>query len=419
LVSRLLSLQSNETAYEVWRTAANTISEAFLRMSKTVEPPAPGQLVLDGLGGWLWRDFRKTSRVLRVADPERLRRDEDAVIEIARFLPLEYLTEFTSVDPASGFTPLLADFDAVEALCFVGRLCLYGEDAVKTWCVTKRTPRFLFGMDFRPDGLAQGVLHPQYHSVVLNAGEADPEPLYRTTQTDHSRTDYGVIRRYVVDWGGRCRVVIHIAGCSSLGTLGAAHFAACTLCKHGASGKPLPLPPQVDEQSHLEALVEVTADTRCSELGWRLRKLQLLDLRMDGFVWDEDEYSWQVPTPDVITVVFADAETRRASWTNEAERDETKVEILVDGQKVPFRGRSENRRLCIALCILASKQNGQVQLSQLGEDTWIWNDRAPKKTAYVKTRLSNLQRHLGNSLVVEHDTCRVSPKILLRTRKPT
>jgi hypothetical protein len=412
LVSRLLSLQFHETDQHVWRTAANTISEAFLRMDRTA--PVPSEPELDGLGEWLWSDFREPSRVLRVADPERLRRDEDAVIEIARSLPLAEFprTEFVCVDPG-GFAPLLADLEDIKALCFVGRLCLYGAEAAKSWGVTE-IPKYRFGMDSRPPGLPSGELHPEYHSVRTHAGGSGAEQRYKTTQIRDTRTDYGLVRRYVVQWGGRCRVVIHIAGCSSLGTLGATHFAANTLFQRGMDGNRLPLPPRLGQKSQLEALVQVTANVRRSELGWRLNELKLLDLRTGEFDWDQDEYCWHRPTYDLITLVFPDDSAKRAYRDNER-----RVEILVDNRPARFRGSSENRRLCLALVVLASSRDGHIELDQLAEDTWIWKDGARKSIAHVKSRLSSLQRHLGRSLDVDETSCRLIPSVRIEVRQPS
>jgi hypothetical protein len=345
--------------------------------------------------------------VFHLADPERFRRDEEAVIEIARSLSLSEFprTKFICVEPGE-FAGVLADLDEVNAICFVGRLRLYGQEAMEYLGKEAFESRYRFGLDVRPPDLPRGELHPEYHAVVRQATESENETWYQTRDSNGTRTDYGLVQRFVVLWNGRPRVVIHIAGCSSLGTQAAAHYAAYTLLQPELDDKMLPLPPNTNHSSRMEILIRASADIEGSELGWRIRDLKPLDLRVDDFVWSPEENRWHLPSHNVIRLVFPSEHAIR-----NYRQGEEGAEILFDDERYRFRHKSENSRLCTSLCMLAEAQQGLVQLSQLGNDAWIWKNHKAKDDDHVRNRLGNLRRVMGKSLAIDGAACRVIPRI--------
>jgi hypothetical protein len=411
LVQDLLNHQVAEKQADVWRVAAETISQAYLKLAELHRQAPQARDALTepaSLGEWFWGEFHGPSSVLRVADPTRLRRDEEAVIAIARWLPCTEFphTDFPCVD-LGGFRPTVWKLDSVGALCFVGRLYLYGAEAVRSWGMEGPVARRRFGMDFPPPGLKRGELHPVYHSIVARDGAPSGEtPPHRTGDSQGERTDYGLVRRYHVVWAGRTHPVIQIAGCSTLGTLGAAHFATHELYSQRPNGKPWPLPSKIRGDSQLEALIEATAKIKGSELGWKLTNTRVLDLRIDDYIWNEAALAWRRRPHEVIVVDRSRCSDKRR-WRDEPD----KVRILVDDSEMTLRPASENRKLVIQLCVFAEQHGGKVSLKELGQQTWIWNDSKPREVRYVRSRLNNPLKAFGGCVEIRDDACYINAKV--------
>ncbi len=366
-----------------------------------------------GLGEWLWSPLHQQSLVLQVADRHRLRRDEDAAIELARHLGRSGFprTHFGRV--IGGFAPVMADLEGTAAICFVGRLSLYGERAVVIWDLPDAKPRYRFGGGFSSERLAKGLLDPEYHAFVQD-DERTGETWIRAEDANGVRTDYGLVRRYMVSWNGQWFVVIQVAGCSSLGTLAAACFAANTLFQPGRNGGLVPVPPGIKCESRLEAFVRAKADLADSEIGWKIRDCELLEMRVDDYVWDAAAFRWRLKRRE-ITLEFREG-TRPENYRSQTKPN---VEIYLDTRRVKFRKGSENQRLAIELFMLASRQNNQLNLNQLGRQTWIWKDQEAKDANYVRNRLRGRLRHLfDESVVIDGDTVHVTPEIRIKISVP-
>ena len=424
LADKLFNIYDNEANEKVER-AATRMMVRFTFLMRLERPPYTSR----GLGDWLWERFHSPSWVMRVSDPKRLRRDEEATISIARSLPYDEFdaARFVCIDD-EGYAPPLSQLDGVRALCFVGRLCLFGEQAVKDWDDRTGLSQYRFGMDFRPSDLARGQLHDEYHSIVRSSDGK----VWRTSEAHGVRKDFCMIRRYVATRGGEEIVVVHIAGCSSLGTQGGARFAAHTLVYPNAADKTLPVPDGIDGRSHFEALIQVTARIAGNELGWEIADTKLIDLRVDDSVWDSTRWEWKKQGVKTITVVFPSKSAKR-SYRQQYD----KVKFLVDGKAANLEEDSFNRRLSLALLMAASKSDDRiVSLEQLSKEDWIWNGGTPqlrngnrqkgrpgtrndkskspdKKVQYLKSRINNpaLKKWFGDSFEIEGDTCRVLPDI--------
>jgi hypothetical protein len=430
LVALLLNAQRSEEQRgdRVWRTAAAAISYAFFEMAfaqgehsespagRNTATSAPDDALAlplgawpdpESLGCWLWSDFKDRSLVLRVADSDRLKRDEDAVIVIARWLPhLQFpLTEFLWVDPG-GFAPTAAKLDTVGAICFVGRLCLFGPEAVRWWGAVKPAPCHRFGMGVRPENLRRGELHRRYHSIVDTLPGSARKKFHRTEDKAGIRRDFGLVQRYFIEWAGKYHPVIHIAGCSSLGTLAAAHFATHVLFSPRPNGELWPLPPNIKKDSRFEALIEATAELEGSELGWRLVNTKILDLRVDNHVWSDEEGIWRQDRDSHIVI-----DLRKCSRGRGYRKEPQNATIQVNGEEKEFKPKSENRRLCLELCMRAKRGEGKVSVEELRKDTWIWNRGKIKKPADVRNRINYVLRQLGSPGVIRDGICHVNAKI--------
>src|SRR5262245_11342515 len=130
-LNELLRWQGQEDDQAIWRLSVNALIQVALRRPGSAVPPAAAEPQLSSLSEWLWSSFLKESMVLRVVDPNSRRRDEDAVIMLARHLSLRDFprTQFEGVVHEG------ADWGLVPrtcgALCIVGRLGLYGPHALE------------------------------------------------------------------------------------------------------------------------------------------------------------------------------------------------------------------------------------------------------------------------------------------------
>jgi hypothetical protein len=405
---RMTDRMAEERDYGLLRPAIVAIVRALVSQLST-PGPAHESDAPKCFGKWFWKEFHYPSRVYRIADPGRKRRDEEATICMARLLShRDYPKTLFRCEEPDHFAPQDADFKDVAAVAFLGRLGLYGPEALKSWQDDRHRWRYSLREQSRPADLPRGEVDPRYHSVTVAPRGGTPQPPYVTEQDDRTRTDYGLIRRYVISWNGRSRVVIQIAGCSSLGTLAAAEFASRILLSPEWDGRLIPLPPAIHDKSRVEALVRVTAGLQGSASGWTLGDLSILDLRVDNHVWDEEAYAWRLTPHEVVTIEF-DSEDARRHYQCEVPA----AEILLDGDKARFNRGSENQRLCLALFMLGAGQAATVGLDELAAQAWIWNDALPKDAGHVRRRLRNphFQQQIGADFEIEGAHCHLRPKI--------
>jgi len=428
LVDRLLDLQEQEKDQKVRDAVHEAIAVAFAAMHKErpagkpeakaappPPPPPPESLAVaapDGLGRWIWAPFRRPSVVLRVTDPRPARRrDEDAVIEIARLLSRigHPHTRFHRVE-LKQFRPKVEELAQMEAICFVGRLNLYFPRPRDLLRWQAEDARFWFGEDTRPDDWPVGKLHPIYHRVLEGVGPYAEAIEYRAVDTDKDkrRTDYGLVQRYVVQMNSRHILVVLCAGCSALGTLAAARWAADDVFALDPSGGVLSLPPKCTADSRLEALVKVKAETTSPSLTWELAEVELLHLQVGDQVWHPEESKWEAAAPKTITLVYPAEQVPGIHSVRE---------VWLDGRQAHMTDDSENFHLLVAVCQYAAARDGVVRIEDLVNNPAIWNDRPHepvRNAAYVKGRLRRLKSlYFGRALCLgaDKDHCRLTAQV--------
>ena len=431
IMRKLVDLKSLEEVHRVFRAADRALSVTILSETPVVspgppppadaEPPAPktqaepaqrktkapksGVLVHSGdirLCDWAWQAFCGPSLVVRVADPEKRRRDEEAVIELARRLGWQDYPATRFVRVGLGEFALPVKELEVDGVCFVGRLGLYGPQAVCAW--TMQDARFRFGTEDRPDWLQPGHLDREKYHVILE-DLRDDEPLRYETgdDEDNQRTDYGLVQSYVVWLNNRQIRVVVCAGSSSLGTLAATYWAGHDLFLANQEGKFMMLPERVKADSRLEALVKVTADSSRSTYTWELGNVKLLHLRLDGYVWNQQEFDWDRRTAKRITVLHECSAGR--DFSNSAV-----IDLLLDGDPSRMTKSKSSFRLLVAICRLAHDNGGRVDIRKLAAHEWIWGKAVKhvddKWLHYVRTRVWNLKKHhLGQAIVIGDEQC--------------
>ncbi|MBI3469180.1 MAG: hypothetical protein HY000_39760 [Planctomycetes bacterium] len=353
------------------------------------------------LGVWVWDSFRRPSAVLGLSDPNYRRRDEDALIVLARRLSEAQYPEvdFHKVpldDPQ--MAQILAE-RAYENICIVGRLGLFGKEALTRW--RNREARFDFPVQERPPMRKPGELDPDYHCVAEQTGRTQRRKPYKTKDDSGKRTDYGLVQRYTIFDGERHVVVVCCAGSTALGTLGAVRWAARSLMRPiHPNGDLITAPSGVSPDSHLEALLEVTAEITAHR--W-VPRIELLKLFVDRAQWSKSDRRWHTEPPGTITLLFNKIGPREP------------VGILFDGKPAPLQNSGLAFRLLARVCITSRTNSSRgIELSKLAKDEWVWGESHAGNEKRTRKHLTTLKsRYLGDGLVVDKKAA-LSPSVKVR-----
>jgi hypothetical protein len=294
--------------------------------------------------------------VLHASGPGYKRRDAEAVQHVARRLSFKD-------SPATDFRPLpvgekgwqeFTTTEPVEAICVVGRLGLLGQEAVAV--LENREARFRFVQQERAKGVLTDTVRQSYHIHEYVDGRNVNE--YRPLDRPGGRTDYGIVQLYRKFVGTRHVTVLLCAGCSSLGTMGAALWLARDLGRptDTADGRtPIPQPPSLGPHPTMEALVRSVCVP--NSRIWRPAKIDLLGLYVDHYQWSNSEMKWLDIQPHVI----------------ELQMQQGKPTLLkIDGTPAGFQPESQNFRLAVRVVQQAHENNGVVDTVALANDVWIW-----------------------------------------------
>lgn len=352
------------------------------------------------LSDWLWGPFHKPSAVFGLTAADYRRRDEIALIQLVRRLSYREFpdTEIHQIDPDDPEWSELLFQGGYQSICLVGRLGLYGQEALERW--NNPNGRFGFLVNRRPGTIPAGQLDKDFHCIYERIGEG-PTEYYRTEEKNGKRTDFALVQRYPVYDGTRYIVVVIIAGASSLGTLAAAQWAADKLTEPTHPyGEPIDAPQGVGPDSHFEALVDVTAEV--TTRVWRPLRINLRRLCVDRAVWCENDRRWHIDPPRNITILREKGTKARA------------VGVLFDGKRAPLNPGSQTFRLLVEACLESrSRENGVVNAKKLGQKSEIWDGKTHAE-ADVRRRLSILkQRYLGDALSVGRPI-RLDAKVTIR-----
>jgi hypothetical protein len=324
----------------------------------SVQPYPQAEILLESVYDWLWDPLHETSVVFGVTADLHLR-DGIALVELGRRLPkLEFpATAFVHVpfgQPQWGAT--FYQQGHVQAVVLVGRIGLFGEEAIRR--LSCSDSRFGFLTHERPVDCPPHGLDDQYHCLYERLGSGERE-YHRTIDKDGERTDFALVQRYTVEHAGRQIVVIHCAGNTFLGTIGAAQWAASPLkCSAEKNSPPIPCPANIQRDSTLEALLEVKADV--NKPVWTPPKIKLLELTAAGATWSQTTGKWHIE----ITLRCENGDPRKP------------LTVFFGKEKEPMNHTSQAFRLLTAVCLLSREgQDGRVDLDKLTKDKWIWSDK--------------------------------------------
>lgn len=352
-----------------------TKSPARKRTGEVISLPSDGERQAGSLWAWLWEPFCKPSFVFGLSDPNYRGRDQDALYALRGLLSDKEFpnADFQTVDITKPeIDPILATHE-YNAICWVGRLNMYGDAALARWA--SDTVRLGFPDTDRPD-LKAGQLDPVYHRMFDRVGLKSVPLEYRCVDDENSakRTDYALLQRYVCWDNHRYCVVLKVAGVSSLGTHAGAIWSAKTL-KNAIhpDGSVIPAPPWITTTSCLEVLLKIEAPL--TDGRWN-PQTDVVRIRCDDHVWSFQDRKWRVDGPREIVLVFDSREQFAPS------------KLFFDGVEKRLKSKSVALRLIVALCMAAPQDAGRVvPLEQLRKDHRIWGNKTPD----VKRLLKHLQ----------------------------
>jgi hypothetical protein len=360
--------------------------------------PAPAYL-----GEWFWTALQgpQPAFVFGLSDPYARRRDEDALIQLGRFLPTKTFphVDFQAIWMSDPDLEAVLGAVPYDSVVLIGRPNLYGPVANERW--KKPDARYTHPDTPRPD-LEPGELCPEWHRVFENlwGQPATPFVTCDTKLDNHTtlRTDYAIVQRYSRNDGYRWVTVLVIAGSTSLGTLGAVMWATTQFLEPVHNGLPIPVSPEIGKHSCLEALLEIQAPVTRGR--WKPRPAKLLKLNVDRAAWNMTGNTWHVEPP-AITLAY-----------NQNNKDEL-LGMLFDGEPSPLVVTAESFRILARLCESAISAPGTaVSFSDLDGDG---SRRLKKQDALrIRKQLQTLKkRYLGEGLILEKAIAHLAPAVFV------
>jgi len=358
---------------------------------------------LDSLDGWFFRPFlsapdqARQSAVVAICDRQHIR-DVQSLVKLGRFLSAQQY-------PATAFhhIPLTnpnwgpVGLHNLNAICFLGRPGMFKDcDIIGQLEKQKSTARFGFPNDDDQWRGAQ-VTDPsakEFHNVRQNRPAVGPFPwLAHEDKQKHRRTDYAIVQRFRINYGGKALWIIILAGATSLGTFAAAEWVTSPnlpeILRNALDKAGL----DADESTELEVLLEVSAVVHEPAQPWVVEFCKPKKLFLNGGVN-------ALHAPDTITLGVRDNEVHC---------------VLLDEDEVTFGGRAY--AALVALCRKAvCATNGAVGIHDLLNDVGAWPRglvTAPDDLDKAKGFFNdNLRRHrLREALSIEGDSlvlhCRV------------
>ncbi|MGD0899961.1 MAG: hypothetical protein ABR915_19170 [Thermoguttaceae bacterium] len=389
----LMEMLRDEPDARIWRCEMNIFSE-LLALSLTSPPgggsspqsPSPGSPP-DYLYQWLSDPFHWASAIFGTANEWQLR-DAMAWLVLARRLPeLEFPnTRMIFVPPGTVQWEESIHRHHLQAICLVGRLGLYGQGAIiDRWSC--KNARFGFLLHERPADCPPHGLHPDYNCIWERLG--DNQRAYYRASGEDVRTDFALVLRYPVTYLGVQVIVVHCAGTSWLGTLGAAQWAASDLTRPThLNGTPIPCPPNIDAESRLEALLEVTGNVS-APFFWATPRVALRKLFVDGASWSVEDRRWDAQR--TLTLVCQKGDPHRP------------VGVRIDGKEHRMAmGRGACRLLAGLIQVAQKEPEGYVDLAQLAQDPWVWPEGGVTED-HLRHRLASLKHchHLDGILSID------------------
>lgn len=317
------------------------------------------------LQDWLFKPFlppplsaagghEANSAVLAVCDQQHIR-DVHPLVMLARFLPADryHTTDFHQVSLHNPRWEAVG-LDKLGAVCFVGRPSMFRN--CKLVDALPNDLRFTLPKEddlWRGKELS-GESIDSYHHVRQNRPNAGPF-LYRAVKEgeENQRTDYALVQRFRIDYGGRQITVLILAGGTSLGTVGAAEWVTNRrLDNRTCRDVALAAGVGIDDSVRMEVLLEVTAEVHKPAQPWRPHCLAKK-------MFFNGSPNLLRPGPQTITLGMGN------------ENPPTVRYILFDEDEVRLTG--DEYVALVALCLKCwREEKKEVHIADLLRDSHVW-----------------------------------------------
>ena len=351
-------------------------------------PEAPSRRPLEYVYQWLWDPFHENSAMFGTASDVYLR-DGMALVDLARRLGWEEFPR-ARIELVPAGQPRwegLLHRQQFQAIFLVGRLGLFGDEAILHWGCS--SSRFFFPKQQRLPGSAPDAFDPEYYCICERLEDGRIES-YRA-QHDEVKgkwTDFALIQRYPVEYMGVQIVVVLCAGCSSLGTLAAAQWAASHLTRNAhPDGTPIRCPQGITVNSRLEALLMVIADV--DQSLWAPSRVDLLRLIIDRHTWKPLLSDWGKES--LVELRCENGDPQKP------------IAMVIEGTRERMALKGQMFQLAVAVCLSAAENQGLVDRAKLLQSPQLWpnGDASEEK---LRNRLSGLKyHHLKKLLTIESE----------------
>jgi hypothetical protein len=386
-VRQLVEFLRNEEDDDVHRLAGDTMWGLVCDAWGEHEARGGGGTPIPGrdrsLHGWVLHDFHRTSALLRSSGPRYDRRDAEAVENLARRFSFDGfpLTQFHSLPVGEEGWREFTTQEAPDAICVVGRIGLLGPQAVAV--LENRQARFRFLQQEPPSSYERDDELKEYYVIEEYDGDRVLNE-YRKDDVQGFRMDYGIVQRYKKFVGTRTMTVLLCAGCSSLGTMGAARWLArdLGLPQDPVTKEPILRPTTIGPQSQMEALIRTVSVANSSI--WRPSRIELVGLYVDGCQWSPSDLDWHDRARHVVEIRL---------------RHGQPISLRIDGVEASLRPKSQNFRLATAIVLEAGKsEEGTVDFELLARDKSIWEGRE-LPASRVRQRVHTLNSHVMRGIL--------------------
>jgi hypothetical protein len=360
-----------------------------------VNAPVPGTPIMGpvectgmSLIEWLWLPFQRSSLIFSTAGTQHQLRDETCEFTLGRRLCYDRCHDLELVRfPLDNvdWQHRISD-GKIKAVCILGRLGLYGPDAVHDLSMPHSHFQFPINERLQENECPDQVENYRCIREFVAGGVVD----HVTNLSNGIGKDYSIVQRHTIILGQHKIALVVCAGTSSLGTLAATQWATKQLAQstHFSGDLQITTPKSTTVDSRMEALLEVTA--KKMPHGWVSTQVVPKKLFMDNHAWQPELQTWEEVSNRCLEIVHTKGEPSS---------------VLLDGQLVPQRKNSQGFSLLIEMATqkYVSTQS-EIDIKQLAANPNIWEgatvtpSKVLKSLTMLKTRFLRSSLELGSNV---------------------
>jgi hypothetical protein len=195
--------EAMHTFFHIWGTRFNDALAVADTTPRAVDPKS--------LNEWFWVPFLRPAIVLGLWHLITRGCDDLAQLMLSRYLTPERFPRclFQPVVTSNPSWQRILPAHPAGSYCFVGRMGLYGREAMKRWGKPARPLRFAFPdyPAWHGDPAKKKKLDPRFHYVIERVPGHKPIRWRATQDENNVLTDYAIVQRYTVTEAGRQRIM--------------------------------------------------------------------------------------------------------------------------------------------------------------------------------------------------------------------